>query len=317
MIARELVSAPQYAFEVEQGLSANPKTLPTKLFYDRRGSELFEQITGLAEYYPTRTELEILQHHSRDILQAAGPNVTIVELGAGTAAKTSTLLQALTATRLRATYYPVDISRTALLEARQRLEQECPSIAVKPVVADFSSGFKFFRDIPKPRLVLYLGSSVGNFEPDVAVKMLTDVRSELSKGDTLLLGTDLVKSLDVLLPAYDDAEGVTAEFNKNILRRVNRDLDGNFDLESFSHVARWNDELSRMEMHLESQKKQTVNLRLLPMTVHFKEGERIHTENSYKYTLASVKEMLSLAGFNLEKTWTDLRKWFALHLARI
>jgi len=317
MIAREPVVIPAFAREVEEGLTSFSKTLPCKLFYDAAGSELFEEITRLPEYYLTRTELEILQEHAGEIVAAVGQNVTVVELGAGTAAKTCTLLQALTRRQMRVAFFPVDISSSALGEAQERVAAQCPTVSVKPVVADFGRGFGFLRDIKGRKLVLYLGSSIGNFDPEAAIAMLRQVRSELAQGDALLLGTDLVKDPSILVPAYDDAQGVTAEFNKNVLRRLNRDLQGDFDLASFRHLALWNPMRSRMEIFLESLRSQTATLRLLQMTVKMRAGERIHTENSYKYTVPMVEKMLADAGFKLEQTWFDSRKWFALHLGRV
>src|SRR5579863_8542548 len=281
MIARELITLPPFSLEVEQGLTDYPKSLPAKLFYDQRGSELFEEITRLPEYYLTRTELEILKDRSREIAAAVERNSTVVELGAGTAVKTATLLRALAGSQLRVKYFPVDILHTALLEARQRIESECPRVRVRPVVADFSGGFQFLRDIPSPRLVLYLGSSIGNFDPDEAVAMLRQVREQMTIGDSLLLGTDMVKDVSVLLPAYDDAQGVTAAFNRNILFRINRELEGDFNPESFAHVALWNAGLSRIEMHLQSTRPQVARLSLVSLSVGFSRGETIHTENSY------------------------------------
>lgn len=317
MIAREPVVLPPFAQEVEEGITAYPKTLPCKLFYDAAGSELFEEITRLPEYYLTRTELSILSERAGEIVAAAGANVNIVELGAGTAAKTCTLLRALTRRQIRVAFFPVDISPNALGEARDRVTAECPNVSVRPVVADFSEGFGFLRDIGGRKLVLYLGSSIGNFDTDAAVGLLSQVRSHLSPGDALLLGTDLVKDPAILVPAYDDAQGVTAAFNKNVLRRLNRDLQANFDLDGFRHVAVWNPARSRMEIYLESTRTQMVTLRLLRLTVRIRGGERIHTENSYKYTMPMVNDMLSSAGFRLEQTWFDRRQWFALHLARV
>jgi len=317
MIAREPVVIPAFAREVEEGLTSFSKTLPCKLFYDAAGSELFEEITRLPEYYLTRTELEILQEHAGEIVAAVGQNVTVVELGAGTAAKTCSLLQALTRRQMRVAFFPVDISSSALGEAQERVAAQCPTVSVKPVVADFGRGFGFLRDIKGRKLVLYLGSSIGNFDPEAAIAMLRQVRSELAQGDALLLGTDLVKDPSILVPAYDDAQGVTAEFNKNVLRRLNRDLQGDFDLASFRHLALWNPMRSRMEIFLESLRSQTATLRLLQMTVKMRAGERIHTENSYKYTVPMVEKMLADAGFKLEQTWFDSRKWFALHLGRV
>lgn len=317
MIAREAVVLPPFAREVEEGIAGFPKTLPCKLFYDAAGSELFEEITRLPEYYLTRTELGILHEHAGEIVTAAGANVSVVELGAGTAAKTCTLLRALTRRQIRVSFFPVDISPNALGEARDRVTMECPNVSVRPVVADFSEGFGFLRDIRGRKLVLYLGSSIGNFDPGEAVEMLSQVRHQLSSGDALLLGTDLAKVPSILVPAYDDAKGVTAKFNKNILRRLNRDLQADFDPDSFHHLAVWNPIRSRMEIYLESMKTQVVTLHLLGLSVRIHAGERIHTENSYKYTMPMVREMLDAAGFKLERTWFDGRKWFALHLARV
>jgi L-histidine Nalpha-methyltransferase len=317
MSAREPIVLPSFAREVEEGITGFPKTLPCKLFYDATGSELFEEITRLPEYYLTRTELAILRARGAEMVTAAGPNVTVVELGAGTAAKTCTLLDALARRQMRVAFYPVDISPAALSEARERVSAQCPNVSVKPVVADFAQGFSFLRDIRGRKLVLYLGSSIGNFDPEAAVAMLTQVREELDTGDALLLGTDLVKDPAILVPAYDDAQGVTAEFNKNVLHRLNRDLGADFDVNSFRHIALWNPVRSRMEIYLESLRAQVVTLRLLQLTVRIHAGERIHTENSYKYTMPMVREMLADAGFNLERTWFDPRKWFALHLGRV
>ena len=315
--ARELIALPDYADEVVRGLISRQKTLPCKLFYDDLGSDLFERITELPEYYPTRIELEILQESSGEIAEAAGPGVSIVELGAGTATKTGTLLHAFARRQMRVKYFPVDISAAALAAAQKRMRKDCPSALVYPVIADFSNGFNFLQNISGRKLVLYLGSSIGNFDGKDAVALLRKVRDRLSPGDALLLGTDMVKGADILVPAYDDAQGVTAEFNKNILRRLNREFDGDFDLDSFRHVAKWNPSRSRMEIFLESTRAQVAVLRTLRTRVKFTAGERIHTENSYKYTLQMVERMLCASGFKLEKTWYDRRRWFGLHLARV
>jgi dimethylhistidine N-methyltransferase len=317
MIARELVPLPDYAAEVVHGLSSRPKTLPCKLFYDARGSALFEEITRLPEYYPTRIELEILQDNSREIARAMGSPVSIIELGAGTATKTGTLLRAFARRQMRVKYFPVDISPAALAEAKKKIREACPGALVRPVVADFSNGFHFLRNIPGRKVVLYLGSSIGNFDWNDATGMLRKVHEQLLPGDALLLGTDMVKSPEILVPAYDDAQGVTSEFDKNILVRLNRELDGDFDLTSFRHVAEWNPMRSRMEIYLESLRAQVVTLRMPGMKVKFDAGERIHTENSYKYTLQMVESMLCVSGFKLERSWFDRREWFGLHLARV
>lgn len=317
MIAREVVALPQYGEEVAERLLSLPKSLPCKLFYDAAGSALFEEITDLPEYYLTRTELAILRDRADEMACAAGPGVTVVELGAGTAAKTCTLLKALARRQMRVSYVPVDISPAALREARERVQSQLRPVLVRPVVADFSQGFCFLRAISGRKLVLYLGSSIGNFDPEAAVKMLGEIRAELRAGDALLLGTDLVKDESILVPAYDDAQGVTERFNKNILCRLNRELGAHFELDFFRHVAWWNGEQSRIEIYLESLRAQTVALRSLNLRVRLASGERIHTENSYKYTMPMVRAMLEPAGFALERTWFDKQKWFALHLARV
>jgi len=277
---------------------------------------LFEEITRLPEYYLTRAELEILQTYADQIALAAGPNVTVVELGAGTATKTTTLLRALAGKQIRTSYFPVDISASALDEAKLHVKSQVPAVRVLPVIADFSGGFNFLRDIPGRKLVLYLGSSIGNYDCDAAVSMLAAVRRQLDTTDSLLLGTDLVKSSKIMIPAYDDAQGITAQFNKNILRRLNRELGANFYVNAFRHVARWNAVCSRMEMHLQSQCRQSVSLGILGSKFNFAAGERIHTENSYKYTVPRVDKMLAAAGFSLEQSWFDDQGWFGLHLAR-
>jgi dimethylhistidine N-methyltransferase len=317
MILHEPVPLPAYVDEVLFGLTSRPKTLPCKLFYDDRGSQLFEEITRLPEYYPTRTELGILQDSAKEIVQAAGTPVSIVELGAGTATKTSALLRAFARRQLRVKYFPVDISPGALADAKGRIKDECQNVTVLPVVADFSDGFHFLREIPGRKLVLYLGSSIGNFEWNDAITMLSKVRQQLAAGDALLLGTDMVKSAEILVPAYDDAQGVTAQFNKNILVRLNRELAANFDVDSFRHIAEWSPERSRMEIFLESTRPQKVTLRMPQLTVPFRAGERIHTENSHKYTLEMVERMLCVSGYKLEKTWFDRQKWFGLNLAHV
>ncbi len=305
------------ALEVKEGLTASPKRLPSKLFYDEAGSELFEQITELPEYYLTRTERLIFEGYAPEILQQAGPSLTLVELGAGTATKTCVLIEELMTRQSRALFYPIDVSPSALNEAVKQLGQQFPALRVNPIVADYTSGVPALGRISGRKLVLYIGSSIGNFELQEAVRILRRVRRSLSPGDALLLGTDFAKSPKVLLPAYDDAQGVTAAFNKNILARLNNELEADFDLDSFRHVALWNRQQSRMEMHLESMTRQSVFLPALDLDVAFQGGERIHTENSYKYTDEMVKSLLRESGFTLEHTWCDRKRWFGVHLARV
>ena len=305
------------AAEVYEGLTGKPKSLSPKLFYDATGSELFEQITELPEYYLTRTERSILGERAAEIVQAAGSDLSLIELGAGTASKTRLLIRATLNTQKTCSFYPIDVSRSALDEAIAHLNGDFPELRVIPVVEDYSRGLGQLSKLPGRKLLLYLGSSIGNFEPMQAGAMLRMMRSSLRPGDALLLGTDLVKSADVLIPAYDDAQGVTAAFNKNILAHINRELAADFNLDSFTHVAIWNPACSRMEMYLESTRPQVVYLRHLEMRIHLNKGERIHTENSYKFTQPIVDAILDMAGFVREQTWTDEKAWFALHLARV
>ena len=312
------IASSPIAVEVLNGLSDRPKTLSPWLFYDRAGSQLFEEITELPEYYVTRTEREILARHAEEIVSTAagGRDLSMIELGAGTATKTGLLLNAAVGLQGSVTYYPIDVSETALEEARIRLEAELPEVTVEPIVADYTEGMRQNSAVSTGRrLVLYIGSSIGNFSPTDAVEVLRGVRSQLVVGDCLLLGTDMVKDTDMLLAAYDDASGVTARFNMNVLVRINRELDANFDTQLFRHRARWNEEQSRIEMHLESLMAQRVALRGLDMAVRFERGETIHTENSYKFTDERVVDLLTRAGFRLRQQWSDENKWFTVYLA--
>jgi L-histidine N-alpha-methyltransferase len=312
-----IVSSP-VAVEVLNGLTEHPKTLSPWLFYDEAGSRLFEEITELPEYYVTRTERQILAKHAEAIVAAAagGRDLSMIELGAGTATKTGLLLNAAVGLQGSVTYYPIDVSETALEEARTRLEAELPEVTVEPIVADYTEGMRQNGASHLGRkLVLYIGSSIGNFSPADALEILRGVRAQLLPGDSLLLGTDMVKDVDTLLAAYDDAAGVTARFNKNVLVRINRDLDANFNPKLFRHRARWNEQHSRIEMHLESLLTQKVVLRALDLEVRFVRGETIHTENSYKFADERVVALLKRAGFKLRQQWTDPNRWFTVYLA--
>ena len=305
------------ALEVFEGLSATPKWLPSKLFYDQIGSDLFEQITELPEYYLTRTERSIFETYAGEILQQAGTSLTLVELGAGTASKTCVLIEELLSRQSRVLFYPIDVSPSALQEAVARLGQQFPELRVNPIVADYTGGVSALSRISGRKLVLYIGSSIGNFEPEEAIRMLRRIRRTLRAGDALLLGADFAKSPKILVPAYDDSQGVTARFNKNILARLNREFDADFDVHLFRHVAMWNRRLSRIEAYLESTTSQTVFIPALDLDLLFAPGERIHTENSYKYTDDMIESILRESGFTLEHTWCDRKKWFGVHLARV
>jgi L-histidine Nalpha-methyltransferase len=312
---------------VREGLSKNQKQLPPWLFYDEAGSILFEQITELPEYYLTRIERGIFSGDATEMiaLAAGDRRLRLVELGAGSADKTRLLLAAATEFQGTVCYQPVDVSETALEAARERLVREHPEVTVEPQVADFTHQLRLQPcSQGEKRLMMFIGSSIGNFLPEDALELLSNLREALEPGDALLLGVDLApsphpedggKSESDLMAAYDDAQGVTAEFNKNMLARLNRELGAEFDLESFQHQIRWNPEESRIEMHLESLIEQRVRIPALDLEVSFSEGETIHTENSYKFRLNEVEEMLGAAGFVNPQRWRDESGWFAVYLA--
>ena len=315
----ELISE-KVASAVREGLSLRPRRLPPWLFYDEAGSRLFDQITKLPEYYLTRTERAIFLEFPDQILDCAseGASLSIAELGAGSADKTRLLLAGVAARQGAVVYEPVDVSPSALAAARRRIEGEIPGVTVAPRVMDYTNGLKFSPALcGERRLVLYIGSSIGNFEPADAARLLRRVRTALQPGDALLLGVDLVKDESTLLAAYNDAAGVTAAFNRNLLARLNRELAADFNPRAFAHRALWNAAQSRIEMHLESRVAQTVLLPALDLRVQFAPAERIHTENSYKYRPGQPEEMLIDAGFTPAATWTDAQSWFAVSLGRV
>lgn len=310
------VSFSSVAEDVLEGLSASPKRLPPKLFYDAHGSHLFEQITELPEYYLTRTERAIFQEYAGAIVGQAGSNLTLIELGAGSASKTRILVETLARRQLRVGFYPVDVSRSALKQAVASLNGHIRNLRVHPIVADYSKHLPLLN-VPGRKLVLFIGSTIGNFEPEEAVQFLVQVRSSLGAGDSVLVGFDMVKRAELLHAAYNDAQGITAQFNKNVLLRINRELGGHFDLEAFQHIGFWNPEMSRIEMHLESRFDQKVWIRDLAKAFHFAAGERVHTENSYKFTAASIAKIMRQGGLHLERSWADSNGWFSVVLGRV
>ena len=307
------------AAAVRKGLSSPRKWLPPWLFYDETGSQLFERITDLPEYYLTRTERSILAAYAPEIIARAGDGakLRISELGAGSAVKTGLLLSAAIERQGAVVYEPIDVSGSALREAAERIRREMAAVSIAPRVMDYTNGLHFqpAGDDTK-RLVLYIGSSIGNFEPPEAAQLLSRVRAKLQPGDAILLGIDLAKDREVLLAAYDDSTGVTAAFNRNMLVRLNRELGADFNPLAFAHRALWNCSQSRIEIYLESRRAQRVHMTGLDMTVDFAAGESIHTENSYKYAPGQIETMLAEAGFRPEATWNDDRGWFAVCLGR-
>jgi L-histidine Nalpha-methyltransferase len=306
--------------EVQRGLLRRPRSLAPWMFYDACGSRLFERITLLPEYYPSRVERNILTGFADLIVAAASADtsqpVRLLELGAGTAAKTDVLLDAIVRMRDGVLYIPMDISPEALDMARERIASRLPEVCVEPVVANYVTDPPQIESFNGTTLAIYIGSSIGNFSPGEARTILKNLNSQLQVGDALLLGTDMVKDESTLVAAYDDADGVTAAFNLNVLHRLNRELGADFDTANFHHLARWNRVESRIEMHLESTRRQCVRIAAADLELQFEKRETIHTENSYKYTSDSIRLLLEDAGFEVEQTWTDARRWYAVTLAR-
>jgi dimethylhistidine N-methyltransferase len=302
----------EFAADVLAGLTARRKQLSPKYFYDRVGSELFERITALPEYYLTRCDIGILTEHAGDIASLVPPRAALIEFGSGSSVKTRIVLsRAKTVTA----YVPVDISAEFLRQQTDALRREYPGIAMLPVVADFAKPFRLPGAVENlPRVGFFPGSTIGNFEPHEAVGVLRNAAVILGRGASLIIGVDLVKDLEVLNRAYNDLAGVTAQFNLNLLARINRELDGKFNLACFEHHAFFNRERSRIEMHLASLKRQRV--RLLGECIDFRAGETIHTENSYKYSIESFRAMARGAGWTPDVVWTDPARYFSVHVLK-
>jgi dimethylhistidine N-methyltransferase len=310
-----------FACDVHEGLSSRPKYLQPKYFYDKVGSELFEQITEQPEYYPTRTEASILKGYAPNIRDAVDGEVSLVELGSGSSNKTTILLDCFLEEQGRLPYLPIDISPKMLEQSAERLDSDYEGVATIPIASDYADGLHEANRIihekehlPDRKLVLFLGSTIGNFEPPAARSFLQMIRKRMRDGDGLLVGFDLQKEREVLHAAYNDRAGVTARFNLNLLTRINRELGGSFDLEQFSHHAFYNDGKGRVELHLKSEDDQTVSVDHLEETYAFEKEETIHTESSYKYTLGLIDDHAQASGFDTEQVFTDDKKWFALAL---
>jgi len=299
--------------DVRTGLAAHPKWLPPKWFYDDRGSELFDAITRLPEYYPTRTERSILLAHAGDVAERTRAD-TLVELGSGTSEKTRVLLDALAKEGSLARFVPFDVSEATLRSSADEIAREYAGIGVHAVVGDFE---RHLDTLPRGgrRVVAFLGSTIGNFEPDARRAFFGDLASTLAPGDALLLGTDLVKDPARLVAAYDDAQRVTAEFNRNVLRVVNRELGANFDPEAYTHVARWNTHAEWIEMCLRADVAQHVRIERIDLDVQFAAGEELRTEVSTKFRREGITNELEAAGLELTDWWTDDAGDFALSLA--
>ncbi|MGB5925278.1 MAG: L-histidine N(alpha)-methyltransferase [Dehalococcoidia bacterium] len=295
--------------EVLIGLRKPQKELPSKYFYDERGSQLFERICGLKEYYITRTEASIMQAHIEEMVELIGPRVLVIEHGCGNCEKVRLLMDRL---HDPVAFVPIDISQDQLLQVAKELDSIYPQLQVLPVCADYTSSFEL--PVPKresKRTVVYFpGSTIGNFDPIPAKHFLEHIASLCGSGGALLIGVDLKKDPAVLHSAYNDSEGVTAAFNLNLLARINRELDCDFQPDGFEHYAFYNPRESRVEMHLISKKGQVVHID--GQTISFAKGESIWTENSYKYNLDEFEQMAAAAGFRVERVWVDERQWFSV-----
>ena len=297
-----------FARDAVDDLSQHPKRLSPKYFYDAVGSELFEAITRLPEYYPTRTELGILRKKSREIAAIIPDGAALVEFGAGATTKVRLLLE----NRSFDAYVPVDISGDFIRAQADALRRDFPKLAVYPLVADFTAPFALPGAIAAmPKVGFFPGSTIGNFEPHEACRFLRSAREILGSGAQMIVGADLEKDERVLYEAYNDAAGVTARFNLNLLVRMNRELGGNFDVSGFTHRAIYNRERHRIEMHLISKKSQTV--RMLGTSFSFRRGESIHTENSYKYSIDRFAALARASGWKVRESWTDQAKMFSVH----
>jgi dimethylhistidine N-methyltransferase len=299
----------ELAEAVLTGLSQAAKYIPTKFHYDARGSALFEDITRLDEYYPTRTEIGLLTNYGPEIAKLAGDGCAVVEFGSGSSRKTHILLEHMKSV---AAYVPIDIDNGALNEASARLIEQFPDLPLYPLHADFSQDIDLPDEIgDAPKLGFFPGSTIGNLELDAAVEFLARVGSLLGEGSSLLIGADLQKSLDILIPAYNDAKGVTARFTLNLFHRINRELAGNLDVDRFAHKVIYNDEIGRIEIYVESLSDQEAEI--LGRRFSFAKGERIHVENSHKYTIPQFQNLARDSGWGSEQVWTDADELFSLH----
>jgi L-histidine N-alpha-methyltransferase len=301
--------------DVRAGLTATPKSLPPKYFYDARGSQLFDEITRLPEYYPTRTETAILQARADEIARRSAAH-TLVELGSGTSEKTRLLLHAFTAAGSLERFVPFDVDPAVLEQAAAAIDTEYPGLRVEPVVGDFE---QHLGELPRgeARMIAFLGSTIGNLDPGGRARFLSAVAATIGPTDTFLLGTDLVKDVERMLRAYDDAAGVTAQFNRNVLAVVNRELHADFDVDAFEHVALWNEAAEWIEMRLRAVRPQTVTVADLGLSVEFDAGETVHTEISAKFRPAGIAAELRAAGMETVEFWTDPAGDFGLTLARL
>ncbi|MGI0102489.1 MAG: L-histidine N(alpha)-methyltransferase [Nitrosotalea sp.] len=300
--------------EISYSLSQKKKFIHHKFFYDATGSNLFEKICRLPEYYLTRTEIEILRSVKSELSKHLVGNYALIELGSGSSTKTRNLLEVLTTKQNDVEYYPIDISNI-LKDSSINLHDEYDNLRITGIIDQYETGLEFIRQLDhKEKLVAFLGSSLGNFDPNHAIEFLKKIRSSVRKGDLFLLGVDLVKDVTILEKAYNDSRHITAKFNLNLLSRINRELGANFDQDKFEHVAIFNKRQKRIEMYLRSRVKHDIFVSVTDLLLKFKKDELIHTEYSYKYTISQIKKMAKKIGFKPVQIWTDEKNYFALVL---
>lgn len=297
---------------VYEGLSQNPKRLPSYLFYDQAGSELFEQITKLPEYYPTRTELEILENDAEEIVCEAGRGFELVEFGSGSSYKTRILIDAALRLQGSLTYIPIDISRDFLIESVQNLLEDYASLHIVAVAAEYRAGLQNLPKTKHHRLILFMGSNIGNMEDEEAIAFLSSISDRMSPSDRLMLGADLAKDPSIVIPAYNDAQGVTAQFNINMLDSLNAQIGTNFQTEAFQHRAPYLQDQGHVQMQLVATQAQIVECPDFPQPIQINEGEIIVTEISSKYTPERLEELFSAANLQTVRTWNDDRNWFSV-----
>ena len=303
------------ADDVRKGLAARPKRFLPKYFYDELGSQLFEAICLLPEYYLTRAENEIFKRYASEIVAAVDGQITLVEMGSGSASKTRLIIEAVLQRQSQLVFMPVDISRSAIESSSRILLQSYPRLTIDAYAADYFAGLaELGKKSRKRTLALFLGSNISNFDLEEALRFLRAMRSVLNKGDALLLGADLKKDPAILEAAYNDALGVTSAFNLNVLARINRELGGTFDLNKFKHFAFYNEAMGRIEIYIKSLFTQTVRIEKLDLEVEFSAGELIHTENSYKYDLQGIARLANETGFEVSHTWLDSQERFSSNL---
>lgn len=302
-----------FATDVAYGLTRKNKFIPSKYFYDERGSQLFDQICALPEYYLTRKEIEILSSIKQDLSEFLGGDYSVVELGSGAAIKTKYLFDALSKNQEKINYYPIDISNT-IEESGERLHSKFDNLQITGIIDQYEGGLDLVKNIDCKKIIAFFGSSIGNFDQHGMVSFLKKIQCGMKQGDLFLLGLDLVKNKKILENAYNDSKGITRKFNLNLLQRINDELDGDFILSKFEHVAFYNSKEKRIEMHLRSKAKQHISINNINLSISLERGETIRTEYSHKYTIPQIKKIAKNIGLHIKQIWSDEKNYFALVL---